>query len=184
MEDKVIDDRSSDSEDLQPGDDLLTSFYNKDTKITKPFELDQAQFEQLQTASLAADRRETTMESLNEKIDDVGQDQWKQSNATTLEIIKQTEEEKMKLIQEENDPLYRVIMAMKDKILSFQTELGGTAGKNVVMTVGSTGVGKSTLMNAIIQGSANMQINQFGEKKPKVPLMRDGREVFEIGDKV
>jgi len=38
--------------------------------------------------------------------------------------------------------------------------LAGICGKKVVMAIGATGVGKSTLMNAVVQGSENMELNE------------------------
>ena len=59
-------------------------------------------------------------------------------------------------MESQQDPLYAKIISYKNKINSFEQELADIRDKKVVMAIGATGVGKSTLMNAVVQGSENM----------------------------
>jgi len=56
--------------------------------------------------------------------------------------------------------LYDTIIKYKNSINSFSDALAGICGKKVVMAIGATGVGKSTLMNAVVQGAENMELNE------------------------
>ena len=49
------------------------------------------------------------------------------------------------------------------------------------MAVGPTGVGKSTLMNAIIQGRDMMDMDEYARPIVNQPLVYKGKAVFEIG---
>ena len=51
------------------------------------------------------------------------------------------------------------------------------------MAVGATGVGKSTLMNSIIQGNDMMDMNEHNQIIAKQNLIYKDREVFKIGHK-
>ena len=49
------------------------------------------------------------------------------------------------------------------------------------MAIGATGVGKSTIMNAFIQGTDSMDLNDDCEMVTTGKLIHNGRAVFEIG---
>ena len=49
-----------------------------------------------------------------------------------------------------NHPIYNIIINSKKAILKFHLQLNSIAVKQVVLAIGASGVGKSTLMNALI----------------------------------
>jgi len=59
-------------------------------------------------------------------------------------------------IIEYSDPIYAKILYYKKCIDQHNVELLDICNQTVVMAVGATGTGKSTFMNAIIQGSEMM----------------------------
>lgn len=63
-------------------------------------------------------------------------------------------------------------------------ELNELVDGRVVLAVGATGVGKSTLMNAILQGSENMKYNDNMNIVSKKDLYYKENLVFKIGDEV
>ena len=50
------------------------------------------------------------------------------------------------------------------------------------MTIGPPGIGKSTFMNALIQGSNEMELNDDYNPVTKETLKYDKKPVFEIGN--
>ena len=56
--------------------------------------------------------------------------------------------------------MYNQLCLVEQKLANIQTDLQEVFSKQVVLTVGLTGVGKSTLMNAILQGSDQMEYNE------------------------
>jgi len=68
--------------------------------------------------------------------------------------------EVFKHLSAQDSPVYRQVIKYVDILNVNENELAELSDKNVVMAVGATGVGKSTLMNAILQGADNMQYNE------------------------
>ena len=61
-----------------------------------------------------------------------------------------------KNLREEDDHLYNDILNYHSTMVENIQTLNELCDKKVVLAVGATGVGKSTLMNAIIQGTKQM----------------------------
>ena len=80
--------------------------------------------------------------------------------------------------------MYNTVIRYVDILNSNEQKLAELVGKNVVMAVGSTGVGKSTLMNAILQGSGNMAYNDDYNIVSKQDVLHNGKVVFGIGHDV
>ena len=73
-------------------------------------------------------------------------------------------------------------MKTSDQILTLSNDLKQIDSQKVVMTVGSTGIGKSTIMNAIIQGSNKMRLDANFNIEAVQPLKTlSGKVVFQIG---
>ena len=53
-------------------------------------------------------------------------------------------------MEEINDKIYNILLSYKDELNRTEKELDEIKGKDMVMVVGATGSGKSTLMNAIL----------------------------------
>ena len=96
---------------------------------------------------------------------------------------KQTHEE-FKHLAAQDSQVYNTVIRYVDILNLNEQKLAELVGKNVVMAVGSTGVGKSTLMNAILQGSGNMDYNENKNIVSKQDVLHNGEVVFGIGHDV
>ena len=60
------------------------------------------------------------------------------------------------LLSKQQDPTYRNVIEYSCGIKAISMQLNELSGKKVVFAMGSTKVGKSTILNALISGSGAM----------------------------
>ena len=70
--------------------------------------------------------------------------------------------ERYQSLRTRNDPIYKMLLDYLKNLHSSQEALAELEDEKVVMTVGFTGAGKSTLMNSILQGVENMLFDENG----------------------
>lgn len=79
------------------------------------------------------------------------------------------------------EPMYAKLDKMGDKLRRGIRAIQTLKGKDVVVVVGTTGAGKSTIANALIQGVEKMSVNDEEMYEADWALVIDGRQMFEIG---
>ena len=89
-------------------------------------------------------------------------------------------QEKQKSVIDKNDRTYSRILDMQARIKEGKEGLKELVGKKVVLLMGPTGAGKSTLANAIIQPDKIKFDDDTGNFNAP-PLNHKNRQMFEIG---
>ena len=79
------------------------------------------------------------------------------------------------------EPMYRHLHCMGQIIAKGLPTLESVKGKDVVLLLGPTGSGKSTMANAMISGIDGLTQNEDGNFSAKTTLTFEGHEVYKIG---
>lgn len=81
-----------------------------------------------------------------------------------------------------SEPFYQKLDKMASKLRTGLLALEPLKGKDVVLLVGQTGSGKSTIANSLISGSRFVHYDdEDGVYKAESDLMLEGRHMFQIG---
>ena len=71
----------------------------------------------------------------------------------------------------------------RDRLVNDEKELSELKGQHVIMLMGNTGAGKSTIVNALVRGAEGIEVLDDGtyDVKEDQQLMKNGRRMFIIG---
>ena len=84
---------------------------------------------------------------------------------------------------DENEKQYRELTALFTRIQKDEESLKELEGKHVVILFGTTGTGKSTLANAMVNGVGNIELKD-GLYNAVKPVLHNGEVIFKIGHTV
>ena len=99
-----------------------------------------------------------------------------------IEVKQKAEFPSFEILEKQDDSTYDKMIGYCGELLETEKELSELCQKKVVMSVGLTGVGKSTLMNAIVSGAASMAEDDDHFIIATKKLQFNTRESFKIGE--
>ena len=77
-------------------------------------------------------------------------------------------------------PIYKQLFQLDQRIKQEIEALEELRGKNIILVIGNTGAGKSTLVNSIISGQETIEEDEVGDLVALKELTYKGRPIFQI----